>query len=358
MTASHAAIDLDDGDDLLAADTDGLLRAVAMAGAQVRAAAAAVEEGALAALGGDPARTLIHLAGRGCAGTAGALLAATQSGSAATPLVQAAEVPPWIGPLDVLVVAGDDPGDPALVTGAATAARRGARVLIAAPYEGPLRDAAAGRAAVLAPRIPVPDEFRLPGHLAAGLAAVGVVDPRSRTDLAALADVLDEEALRDGPGREVFTNPAKNLVERLTGRTVALAGDDPVGLALARHGSATLLRVAGIAAGVGGLGDAIAAQRSAPTASIFHDDQIDGPAPRRLRVLALALAEHRMVVAARIGGLDDVDLVTADVGPATAADADAAAGAGRAPAEQQAAVLAVRLELAAVYLRLSGERRG
>ncbi|OBJ71090.1 TobH protein [Mycobacterium sp. 1274756.6] len=356
MTARHAAIDLDDGDDLLAADTDGLLRATAMAGAQVRAVAAAVEEGALATLGDDPARTLIHLAGRGGAGTAGALLAATQSGSSATPLVQAGEVPPWIGPLDVLLVAGDDPADPALVTGAATGVRRGARVVIAAPYEGPLRDAAAGRAAVLAPRIAVPDEFRLAGHLAAGLAALGAVGPRTRADLAAVADALDAEALRDGPAREVFTNPAKNLAERLAGRSVALAGDDPTTLALARHGSAALLRIARTPAAAGGLGDAVAALRSAPTASIFHDDQIDGPAPARLRVLALALAEHRTVVAARVAGLADVDLVTAD--DTAADDRDPAAAADRVPAEQQAAVLAVRLELAAVYLRLRGERRG
>ena len=42
-----AVIDLDDGDGLLAADRDGLLRGAAMAGAQVRATAAALDEGLL-----------------------------------------------------------------------------------------------------------------------------------------------------------------------------------------------------------------------------------------------------------------------------------------------------------------------
>ena len=51
--------------------------------------------------------------------------------------VVAAEAPPWVGPLDVLIVAGDDPGDPALVGAAATGVRRGARVVVVAPYEGP-----------------------------------------------------------------------------------------------------------------------------------------------------------------------------------------------------------------------------
>ena len=171
MSAAHACVDLDDTDALLEADRQGLLRASAMAGAQVRATAAAVDEGALEPVaGGARPRTLVWVAGRGPAASAGAILAATLAGAAAEPLVLAAESPSWVGPLDVVVVAGDDPGDPVLVTAAATAARRGARLVVAAPYEGPLRDATAARAAVLAPRVWVPDDFRLCGYLAAGLA--------------------------------------------------------------------------------------------------------------------------------------------------------------------------------------------
>ncbi|HMZ14607.1 MAG TPA: TobH protein, partial [Mycobacterium sp.] len=152
MNSANATVDLDDTEGLLDADRDGLLRASAMAGAQVRATAAAIEEGALNSVAdGQRPRTLIWVAGRGAAETAGTMLAAAFGGSAGEPMVVAAESPPWIGPLDVLVVAGDDPGDPALVTAAATAVRRGARVVVAAPYEGPLRDATAGRTAVLAP---------------------------------------------------------------------------------------------------------------------------------------------------------------------------------------------------------------
>jgi len=62
------------------------------------------------------------------------------------------------------------------------------------------------------------------------------------------------------------------------------------------------------------------------------------------------------VVAARVAGLNDVYLVAADdvpelpdaLGGATGLSVPAAA----ASAEQQLAVLAVRLEMAAVYLRL------
>jgi hypothetical protein len=309
--SSESVVDLDDTEALLAADHDGVLRAASMAGAQVRATAAAVDEGALDKLrDGYPARTLIWVSGRGSAATAGAMLGAALGSSAAQPLVLAADAPPWIGPLDVLVVAGDDPGDPALVTAAAVGVRRGARVVVAAPYEGPLRDGTAGRVAVLEPRLWVPDEFRLPRYLATGLAVCAAVDSGLRTDLAGLADALDAEALRNSAGREILTNPAKALADRIFGRDAALAGDCAATLALARHGSAVLLRIG------------------------------------RTTAAAAGLADERSVVAARIGGLAGVDLVGAEDVPA------GPDGTGASRTERQLAVLAVRLEMTAGYLRL------
>ncbi|OBG65151.1 TobH protein [Mycobacterium sp. E3339] len=359
------AIDLEDTEGLLAADRDGLLRSASSAGAQVRAVAAAVDEGALDPLRSDDRpRSLIWVAGRGAAEAAGAMVAATVAGAASEPIALTAEVPPWIGPLDVLVVAGDDPGDPALVSAAATGVRRGARVVVAAPYEGPLRDSTAGRAAVLAPRLPIPDEFGLCRYLAAGLAVVQAVDQRPSIDLRALADELAAEALRNSAARELFTNPAKTIAARLAGRQVALTGDCAATLALARHGSSVLLRVAHQVVAASGLADAVVALRAGgpgglpdPADAIFHDEQIDGPLPQRLLVLALTLSAEQTVVAARTAGLDDVYLLAAeDVpdGPGGSAGSTVAPKLGGAiSAEQQLAVLAVRLEMAAVYARLA-----
>jgi hypothetical protein len=356
------AIELEDTDGLLAADRDGLLRAASSAGAQVRAVAAAAGEGALDSLRSDhPARSVIWVAGRGPAETAGAILAATLGGAAAEPITLVDEAPPWVGPLDVLVVAGDDPGDPALVTAAATGVRRGARVLVVAPYAGPLRDSTAGRAAVLEPRLGVPDEFGLCRYLAAGLAALRTVDARQSTDLAQLADDLDAEALRNSAGRELFTNPAKAIAARLQGRRLVLAGDCAATLAVARHGSAVLLRLADEVVAATGLADAVVALRAAasggsPADDLFHDEEIDGPLPERLRVLALTLRAEQTVVAARTAGLDDVYLLAAeDVpdGPGGSAGSDVSpALGGPISAERQLAILAVRLEMAAVYMRL------
>jgi hypothetical protein len=356
MSAPHATIDFDDVDALLAADRGGLLRAASMAGAQVRATAAALDEGLLESVADDqPPRTVIWVAGRGNAETAGSILSAALGGSAAAPIVVGAEAPPWIGALDVLIVAGDDPGDPALVSAAATAVRRGARVVVAAPYDGPLRDATAGRAAVLEPRLRVDDDFGLARYLAAGLAVLHAVDPALRMDLAALADELDAEALRNSATRELFTNPAKTLADRMSGRSVVLAGDCAATLALARHASAIMLRIAHQAVAAVGLADAIVALRSGlggqtgadREAALFHDDEIDGPLPKRVRTFVLTLDAERAVVAARVAGLDDVDIVGAEDIPDVS---ESPVLSGR--PEQQLAVLAVRLEMAATYMRL------
>ena len=354
-----ASVDLQDVEGLLAADRDGLLRAASMAGAQVRATAAAFDEGELDALrSDDPPRTVIWVAGRGNAETAGSMLAASVGGTVAAPMVVASEAPPWIGALDVLVVAGDDPGDPALVSAAATGVRRGARVVVVAPYEGPLRDATAGRSVALAPRLQVHDDFSLSRYLAAGLATLQIVDPALRVDLAALADELDAEAFRNSAARELFTNPAKALAERMSGRDVVLAGDNAATLALARHGGAVMLRVAHEAIAAVGLADVLVALRGGmgdrpggDESSIFHDEQIDGPLPRQVRTFVLSTDAERPVVLARVSGLKDVDVINAEDVPDPAdAPGTAASAAGR--PEQQLATLAVRLEMTAVYLRL------
>lgn len=360
MNGTQAAIDLDDVEGLLAADRDGLLRAASMAGAQVRATAAALDEGDLDALKSEqPPRTVIWVAGRGNAETAGTMLSATLGGSAGAPIVVASEAPPWIGALDVLILAGDDPGDPALVSAAATGVRRGARIAVVAPNDGPLRDATAGRSVSLAPRVWVRDDFSLARYLAAGLAVLQVVDPGLRMDLAALADELDAEAFRNSAARELFTNPAKALAERMSGRDVVLAGDNAATLALARHAAAILLRIAHQSVAAVGLGDALVALHggfggeSRAEESIFHDEQIDGPLQRQVRTFVLATDAERPVVVARVSGLPDVDVINAEDVPEALGMVDApvpVAPPGR--PEQQLAMMAVRLEMTATYLRL------
>ena len=216
----------------------------------------------------------------------------------------------------------------------------------------------------MAPRLWIPDEFGLCRYLAVGLATMHAVDVALPSDLTALADELDAEALRNSAGRELFTNAAKSVADRITGRAVTLTGDCAATLALARHGASAFLRLAGCTLAAAGLADAMTALRVAAEVGsgglavdpLFHDEEIDGPLPERMRVFALTLASERPVVAARIAGLADIDVIGAQDVPDTLEEASAAPGAasplrtGR--PEQQLAILAVRLEMAAVYLRL------
>ncbi|MCV7057169.1 TobH protein [Mycolicibacterium gilvum] len=361
---SAAEVDLDDADGLLAADRHGLLRAASMAGAQVRATAAALAEGDLESVRSDaPPRTIVWVAGPGNAEAAGTMLAALLGGSIGTPIVVAADAPPWIGALDVVVLAGDDPAQPALVNTAATAVRRGARIVVVAPYEGPLRDATAGRSVSLPPRMPVPDDFTLARYLAAGLAVLDVVVPGFSVDLATLADDLDAEAVRNSAGRDLFTNPAKVLADRMRDRDVVLAGDSAATVALARHACAVMLRVGHHVMAPVGLSDALVAigtgwgRPGGGTSSIFHDEELDGPLPQQGRTIVLTTDAERHTVSARLRGFDDVYVVNANDVPDVAApggnsEPGSATTPGSARPEQQLALLAVRLEMAAVYRRL------
>ncbi|MGW4742063.1 tobH protein [Nocardia xishanensis] len=385
MIAGTPVLDLDDAASLEAADSGGALRSAASGGAQVRATAAAIGEHALARLAGLRPRSVVLVSGSGRAARAASLLVAALGDRAGLPVVPASALPPWVGPLDVVLVAGDDAGDPRLIDAVDRALRRGAEVVVAAPHEGPLRAAAAGRAALLEPRVPVLDHNRLLRFLAAGIAVLRIVDPaRAGTavpDLTELADVLDAEALRDGPHNEVFHNPAKTLAARMQQRGIVLAGDSPAAAELAEHGAEVLLQAAGRVATAADLAEAVAANprmveaagESAPDFDpLFHDEELDGPAPvERIRVFVLsadpdqAAARRRVAVFGGGGsGLVDADLVNAEVDllqnsltdPAAPARNEASGASGRATELEQLAILALRLEMAAAYLRLIGSR--
>ena len=120
--------------------------------------------------------------------------------------------------------------------------RRGAEVVLSAPHDGPVAAAGAGRVRLIEPRVPVPPGLDFPRALAVGLVLVSALellptplDP----GLDALADLLDAEAERNQPGHEPFMNPAKSLALRLDGHTPLLWGTDAVAAAVAGHAAPT-----------------------------------------------------------------------------------------------------------------------
>lgn len=353
----NATIDLDDAEGLLAADRDGALQAASMAGSQVRAVGTAIAEGALEPLRSeDRSRAVVWVSGRGTAATAGAILAGALADAVSLPFVTATRAPVWVGPLDVMVIAGDDAGDPALSAAVSVGTRRGARVVIAAPDEGPLADSGAGRAISLAPRLRVPDTFSLAHNLAVGAAVLGALDRAITPDVMTIADEIDGEVSRNTVGREVFTNAAKTIAARLTGGPAVLCGDRSVTVALAGHAAATLLRLTQRTVTACGLPQALAAMRdalsgrSSSESSLFHDEFIDGPrSDGPPRILALATDTDFQSVAARIEGVDEAELVsTTDLGQEAARPSELA----------QLLMLSTRFEMASVYARLGGGRSG
>jgi hypothetical protein len=366
MIALPPIFDLDDAASLEAADTQsGALRSAASAGAQVRATAAAVGEGLLDRLTDLRPRGVVIVAGAGRARRAAALTGALLAEHAGLPISVVAAAPPWVGPLDAVIVAGDDAGDPRLADAVDRAVRRGAEVVVTTPDEGPMRAASAGRAMLLPPRVAVLPHNTLLRHLAVMLAVLGRVDPQHCAsivgDLDRLADALDAEAVVGHPRNEVFHNPAKALAARMQGRRVVFAGDSPVTAELAAHACEVLLREAGLVAVAAELSDAVAAapQFGAVAAladydPLFHDEQLDGPAPRDpVRAFVFSVEADRRAAERRIALLPDADLVTAG-GDELPERERLDQPAGSVGVTEQLATLIVRIEMAAAYTKLIG----
>lgn len=373
---THARLEdpvtLEDGAALQAADTQGLLRAVASAGAQVRAVAAAVAEGELAGLDGVAPRSVVLVSSGGPAGHAVALVQQLVGVGSAVPVVAVSATPRWVGALDVVVALGDDAGDLELAASVARAVGRGADVVLVTPAEGPLAAAGGGRAVLLPPRVRVPDGTGLLRFLAAALAVLGVVGAVPPVALDALADALDVEAARDHPGAEVFASPAKSLAARTVGRRLVIVGAGPLGTVLARHATVALLRHAGVTAVAAELDDALVATRHPGMAGtggvdplfraplfrdplfhdpLFHDPELDGPPPQdRVRVLVLAVGSERTRLAQRTAALVDAVLLT---GTDTDSDEDAPVTTDLVGAVAELVVLVARVETAAVYAGLT-----
>ncbi|HNP58377.1 MAG TPA: hypothetical protein PK331_03520 [Gordonia sp. (in: high G+C Gram-positive bacteria)] len=359
-------VDLDDPSSLIDADVDGLLHAAARAGAQVRAVAEAVREGAIEALATLRPRSVVIVTGGSVAAAQSArFVIAHAAARLDVPLVAAPSLPGWIGPLDVVVIVGDDAGDMALADAASRAHRRHAEFVVVAPIEGPLAGAVAGRGLDLSPRVVVPEQFRFVGHVAALIAVCqGLAQVRylgGDLDLAALADALDAEASRNHPSHDAYGAPAKTLAERFRACAPVFCGDSPAGDALAQRAAGTLFAIGGVCGSAVDLSAAMTRMLrdvgSTPVDSIFHDPEIDGPVPSRARLFVLSTPGQQWLARRRVAALPDAETLvgSAPDSPDASADPGAPPSGDEGPdALVSQLVLAARLEMAAVYADLLG----
>ncbi|MEU5842832.1 tobH protein [Rhodococcus sp. NPDC047139] len=361
MTAPSPLFDFDDAGGLLAADVDGVLRSAALGGAQIRSVAASVDEGLLDRLTDMHPRSVVFVGTDARARAAAELVVALLGGQAGVPLVSAPTTPPWVGALDIVVVSGNDAGDPELARSVDAGLRRSAEVVVDAPDEGPVRAVAAGRAMTLSPRVPVRTRYVLARHVAVFCAVLGMLQRAVRLagvpPLTEVADAADAEAARNHPANEVFQNPAKSLAVRMQSRRVVFAGDSAATTVLARHASESLLQAAGVVAGAAALSDVLAARdrlMDVVTASgesydpFFHDEELDGPAPiTPARVFVFSTDPDRSAAQRRTAALPDVEL-TSVIGEFESSAVPTVL--------EQVAALTVRTEMAAAYLGLAGGR--
>jgi hypothetical protein len=339
---------LDDPARLAEADSAGMLRAAAMAGAQVRATAEAAAELELSdRLDVGRPRALVLIDRPGVSRTLTRLVAALLTPSCPVPVVVAEVVPSWIGALDVVFAHTDDAGDRELAASLERAARFGATVVLSAPAEGPVAAAVAGKGVLLAPRIPVPPEMAFPRGLAAALLTANALGLLV-ADLVQLADHLDAEAEKDYLARDSFANPAKAMALRVADRQPLLWGLDPVAVAVGEHAAHAFAAHAALVCDVEDYRQALArpALRRAALSGeaerdIFADPEEGVGSPPR--VLLLSVRTGPAAEAARYQAEDL--LPGADViAPAEEIETDEIV---------RAAVLALRFELAAVYLGLA-----
>jgi hypothetical protein len=186
---------------LAALDTGGVLRSAATAGAQVRSAAHGAQEAGVATLGGHRPRALVLVRRPGTSGAVAGLLAALLGPGCPVPVVTVDEVPVWVGPLDRR--RGRTPRTPRTLssrTELGRAVRRAPRWCCPRP-DGPAARREPGRVRLVEPRVPC-HRGSTPRGLAVGSPSCRPLSccPR-RSDLDALADVLDAEAERNQLGQ-------------------------------------------------------------------------------------------------------------------------------------------------------------
>jgi hypothetical protein len=290
---------LDDDEALAQADRGGTLRALAGAGAQVRAAQTLAEEAGAPTVADDGRPRAVVVAALGGSAVVADLLTALAGPGSPVPVmaVHSSTLPGWVSPLDLVVAVSMSGRAVGPLAVASEAARRGCRLLtvgrdrspladvcarargVHVPVEGGLRSSRAGLWALAVPVLVAADALGLV-HCDVGV-------------LAATADVLDGVADAARPSSETFVNPAKGLALELAGTVpLVLGAGDLAGVAALRT-AAQLARNARHPAVAGVLPDAAAevvATFDGPFVrgeSDLFTDPFDTPAPTLLRLLLL-----------------------------------------------------------------------
>ncbi|MCA1823852.1 MAG: mannose-6-phosphate isomerase, partial [Frankia sp.] len=224
---------LDDPAALAARDPGEMLRAVASAPAQLRAAALRAAEVDLAGLDDSGRPRGLVVAGMGGSGIAGDVLSAVAGPGAPVPVLthRGYLLPGWVGPADVVAVTSCSGTTEEALSAFDEATRRGCRVVAVGATDSPLWERAT---AARAPRFGVPGGLAPRASLWSLVAPLLVVGDRlgvlhAPPDvLEQAADLLDVLTERYRVDRDTFVNPAKTLATELTGASPVVWGSSPL----------------------------------------------------------------------------------------------------------------------------------
>ena len=285
---------LDDPERLRRRDDQGLLWALATAGAQVRRAIETVGDFGIERLrSGEMPRAM--LVATDSAPSAGSRLI-TRLSCTRTPALtwHGVELPRWAGPADALLIGSVDGRHPRLAELAAQGAQRGLAMAVVAPA-GSQVAAAAGRAPLhelprdLHPRAA---RWSVLTPLLQALDVLGV-NPIPSGLLVEVADALDEKAEACKPDSDVFVNPAKALAVEFAQSIPLVAGAGALAGVAARAISDALQQFAGVTSvsvslpdGVGRAGSLLRGAGPAPVDDLFRD-RVDEVVERRPRLLVV-----------------------------------------------------------------------
>ncbi|MFC8828008.1 SIS domain-containing protein [Streptomyces sp. NPDC057137] len=311
---------LDAPDALARVDHRGLLLGAAEAGARVRTAVRHAAEAGIEQLNPEGRPRAVLFAGSGTAALGVADLLGALAGAAApvtllrpTGVAPAAgalrwALPGWAGPVDLLLIATTDGGEPGLALLAEQAYRRGCTVVAVAPRQSPLSEAVDGTHGLAVPMAPTPQEqyeeiqAASPGALWALftpllslLDRVGLLTAPTET-LQLVADRLDSTAERCGPAIATYSNPAKTLAAELADSLPLIWTEGTAAAPAGRRFAAVLAELSGRPALAAELPGALPAHGlllggdfagGAADPDDFFRDRVEEPQALRARIVLL-----------------------------------------------------------------------
>src|SRR5499427_3569508 len=228
-----AAERLDNAALLETADPSSMLRQVASAAAQVRAASRAAAEADLGGLLADERPRAIVVTGMGGSGIAGEVLAAVAGPGCPVQVttVHDYRLPGWVGAADLVIAVSCSGATEETLSAAGEAVRRGCRLLGVGGLDSPLaaiaEQARAAFIPVKASGMPRSMLWGLSVPLVVAAARLGVFDMPEEAYEAAAAE-LERAAHLCRPDSEAFVNPAKTLALDLSGTLPMIWGTSPL----------------------------------------------------------------------------------------------------------------------------------